>query len=180
MPSFASSKASLSCRTSRAVLRLRNPQLSSISIATRPRKTHHTPPRSRTRCKAPMAGASVSLIYASTDQYSVSSRSIAACRKTSMCWDRSICRALSWRDRAAVGRHPHRTGVGPLTIDHYGSLPAVTLSFNLSPGTALKRCDGCHRHNREGRLPPSVTGRFTGTARAFQDSLRELPLQLLL
>ncbi|MGS0758361.1 efflux RND transporter permease subunit, partial [Roseateles sp. GG27B] len=30
-----------------------------------------------------------------------------------------------------------RSDVGPVAINHYGSLPAVTLSFNLAPGVAL-------------------------------------------
>src|SRR5947207_13036608 len=29
------------------------------------------------------------------------------------------------------------TGFGPLTLNHVGQLPSVTLSFNLHPGTAL-------------------------------------------
>ena len=34
------------------------------------------------------------------------------------------------------GRHRHRDA-GPQTINHYGQLPAATLSFNLKPGAAL-------------------------------------------
>ena len=30
-----------------------------------------------------------------------------------------------------------QTGVGPLTVAHYGQFPAVTLSFNLQPGVSL-------------------------------------------
>jgi multidrug efflux pump len=64
------------------------------------------------------------------------------------------------------------TSTGPLTINHQGQFPAVTISFNLgnraSLGEAVKAIDGAAA---EIGLPPSIQVAFQGTARAFQASL---------
>jgi HAE1 family hydrophobic/amphiphilic exporter-1 len=73
-----------------------------------------------------------------------------------------------------------RTGVGPLSISHYGELPAVTLSFNLQQGVALG--DAVERVQALARetLPDTVSTTFQGTAAAFQSSLRGMGLLLLM
>jgi multidrug efflux pump len=64
------------------------------------------------------------------------------------------------------------TTTGPLTINHQGQFPAVTISFNLgngaSLGEAVKAIDGAAA---DLGLPPSIQLAFQGTARAFQASL---------
>jgi len=70
-------------------------------------------------------------------------------------------------------------GLGPLTVNHAGQVPCVTLSFNLKPGVALgSGVDLVDRTARE-VLPSSVTTNFSGTAQAFQDSQRGLLFLLL-
>jgi len=60
-------------------------------------------------------------------------------------------------------------GFGPLTINHSGQLPAVTISFNLRPGTSLGQAVA--EVNRLARyLPAGVSTSFQGTAQAFQSS----------
>jgi hydrophobe/amphiphile efflux-1 (HAE1) family protein len=67
--------------------------------------------------------------------------------------------------------------VEPLSVNHQGQFPAVTLSFNLSPGTAIGQAvEAIQAMERELRLPPTVTGSFSGTAQAFQASLSSTPL----
>jgi multidrug efflux pump subunit AcrB len=64
-----------------------------------------------------------------------------------------------------------------LSISHQGQFPAVTLSFNLAPGTALGQAvDRIDRMRRELNAPETVEGTFQGTAQAFQDSLSTTPL----
>ncbi len=63
---------------------------------------------------------------------------------------------------------------GPQTINHFGQLPAVTISFNLKPGAAL---GDVVRHVGElaaETLPPEVSSTFQGAAKAFQGSLGNL------
>jgi HAE1 family hydrophobic/amphiphilic exporter-1 len=70
--------------------------------------------------------------------------------------------------------------VGPLTVNHLGQLPAVTLSFNLKPGFALG--DAVARIQRVARatLPPTISTSFQGAAQAFQSSLRGLGILLIM
>jgi HAE1 family hydrophobic/amphiphilic exporter-1 len=65
-------------------------------------------------------------------------------------------------------------GVGPLTINHAGQLPAVTISFNLAPGTALSEAVKEIEDVARKTLPSSITTTFQGTAQAFQSSLAGL------
>jgi HAE1 family hydrophobic/amphiphilic exporter-1 len=60
--------------------------------------------------------------------------------------------------------------LGPQSINHSGQLPSVTLSFNLDEGVSLG--DGVAAVQRLANevLPASVTGAFSGTAQAFQQS----------
>jgi HAE1 family hydrophobic/amphiphilic exporter-1 len=73
-----------------------------------------------------------------------------------------------------------RPTLGPLTVNHLGQLPAVTLSFNLRPGVALG--DAVEQVDRAARevLPASTTRSFQGTAQAFESSMRGLGLLLLM
>ena len=67
-----------------------------------------------------------------------------------------------------------RQTVGPLSVNHTGQSPSVTLSFNLLPGIALG--DAVARVQAAARetLPATVIGSFQGTAQAFQDSMTGL------
>jgi HAE1 family hydrophobic/amphiphilic exporter-1 len=74
-----------------------------------------------------------------------------------------------------------RQGVGPLSVIHVGQLPAVTLSFNLSPGVSLGDAVARIRGvERQLHLPATITTTFQGAAQAFQSSLRGLGLLLLI
>ena len=68
--------------------------------------------------------------------------------------------------------------VGPLSINHLGQLPAVTLSFNLRPGVSLG--DAVDAVNKEAQqmLPSTISTSFQGTAQAFQSSATGLGLLL--
>jgi HAE1 family hydrophobic/amphiphilic exporter-1 len=72
-------------------------------------------------------------------------------------------------------------GIGPLTVNHLGQLPAVTISFNTRPGVALSQAvEEVDRVQRELRVPATVTGTFQGTAQAFQASLQGQGMLLLI
>ncbi|HEX4457228.1 MAG TPA: multidrug efflux RND transporter permease subunit [Polyangia bacterium] len=62
--------------------------------------------------------------------------------------------------------------VTPLSVNHQGQFPSVTLSFNAGPGISLSQAVAAI-HEVEGQLglPASVHGDFTGTAQAYKDSL---------
>jgi HAE1 family hydrophobic/amphiphilic exporter-1 len=70
--------------------------------------------------------------------------------------------------------------VGPLSINHLGQLPAVTISFNLKPGTSLG--DAVESINKLARatLPATISTSFQGAAQAFQSSIQGLLLLLIM
>jgi multidrug efflux pump len=60
----------------------------------------------------------------------------------------------------------------PLSIPHQGTYPAITVSFNLKPGSSLSTAeDSIEQAAREVGLPASIHGKFAGTAQVYQDSL---------
>jgi multidrug efflux pump subunit AcrB len=67
--------------------------------------------------------------------------------------------------------------VEPLSVNHQGQFPAVTLSFNLAPGTALgEAVSAIERMRNDLKVPATLQGTFQGTAQAFQQSLSSTPL----
>jgi multidrug efflux pump subunit AcrB len=72
------------------------------------------------------------------------------------------------------------TSTTPLSINHSGQFPSVTISFNLPPGVALGQAvDAIKDAEAEMRLPATIRGSFSGTAQAFQDSLAGEPILIL-
>jgi multidrug efflux pump subunit AcrB len=69
------------------------------------------------------------------------------------------------------------TKIEPLTVNHQGQFPSVTLSFNITPGTSLGQAvDKIQAMQAQMRAPQTLDGTFQGTAQAFQSSLSSTPL----
>ena len=59
----------------------------------------------------------------------------------------------------------------PLSVNHQGQFPAVTVSFNLAHGYSLGQAlDAIDKTIKDANLPPSVVANYQGTAAAFQGS----------
>ncbi len=69
--------------------------------------------------------------------------------------------------------------VGPLTVNHYGQLPSVTISFDTAENFSLGQATDTLRAMAEKTLPDSVTYKFGGTAEAFESSMRSLIILLI-
>ena len=70
--------------------------------------------------------------------------------------------------------------VGPQAISHYGQLPAVTISFDLKPGASLGDVVEQIRAIAAANLPETVSTSFQGAAKAFESSLGNLWVLLLI
>jgi len=70
--------------------------------------------------------------------------------------------------------------VGPLTVNHLGQLPAVTLSFNLKPGVSLGEAVAAVDKVARATLPQTINSSFQGTAQAFQASEQNLGVLLIM
>jgi hydrophobic/amphiphilic exporter-1 (mainly G- bacteria), HAE1 family len=122
----------------------------------------------------------VSNIYAPANQYSVIlevepqyQRAPDALRKL---YVRSSKGQLVPLDEVAS---VHRT-VGPLSVNHFGQLPAATVSFNLQPGYSLgQAATQVNDAIRELRIPASVIVNFQGTVKEFQESFVNLTALLI-
>jgi HAE1 family hydrophobic/amphiphilic exporter-1 len=68
---------------------------------------------------------------------------------------------------------------GPLSINHYGQLPAITISFNLKPGVSLGDAVTQIQDLADRKLTGTITTAFQGAAQAFQQSLKSLWILLL-
>ncbi|MGP0073716.1 MAG: multidrug efflux RND transporter permease subunit [Bryobacteraceae bacterium] len=69
------------------------------------------------------------------------------------------------------------TTTAPLSVNHQGLFPAITLSFNLRPGVALGTAvNAIASSARKIGLPSTIQTGFAGTAQAYQDSLGSEPL----
>ena len=72
------------------------------------------------------------------------------------------------------------SGLGPLTVNHLGQIPSVTISFNLKPGVALGSANTVVEKYSRQILPPTVTASFQGSAQAFQSSVKGLGILLVM
>jgi multidrug efflux pump len=72
------------------------------------------------------------------------------------------------------------TTTAPLSVNHQGQFPSVTVSFNLAPGVALSDAAKAiiAMEQRIG-MPSTIHGMFSGTLQAFQASLSTQPLLIL-
>jgi HAE1 family hydrophobic/amphiphilic exporter-1 len=122
----------------------------------------------------------VSTIYTPTNQYWVMMELEPQYRQDPAALSMLYVRATGGKlvPLGAVARVTR--SVGPLTVNHLGQLPAVTLSFNLRPGVALGDAVAeIQKVQRELRLPATLSTTFQGTVQAFQQSLRGMGLLLL-
>jgi HAE1 family hydrophobic/amphiphilic exporter-1 len=70
--------------------------------------------------------------------------------------------------------------VGPLTVNHSGQLPSVTMSFNLREGVSLGNAVETINKLARDTLPATITTNFQGTAQEFQSSIKSLWVLLIL
>jgi multidrug efflux pump len=68
-------------------------------------------------------------------------------------------------------------GNTPISLPHQGQFPASTISFNLQEGVALSDAVlAINKAEIDMGLPANLTGKFAGTAQAYQDSLKNQPI----
>ncbi len=69
---------------------------------------------------------------------------------------------------------------GPLTVNHLGQFPSVTLSFNLKPGVSLSTAVSKIQTAAASILPADISYNFQGNAQIFQSSTASLGVLLLI
>ncbi len=72
------------------------------------------------------------------------------------------------------------TTVSPLSVNHQGQFPSVTISFNLKGNVPLGPAVSAIQHEMASlHVPPTIGARFQGNAQAFQSSLQSTPMLIL-
>jgi HAE1 family hydrophobic/amphiphilic exporter-1 len=70
--------------------------------------------------------------------------------------------------------------VAPLSVNHQGQFPSMTLSFNLKPGVPLGTAVAAiQQAMHDLHLPTSIQASFQGNAQAFQNSLSSTPILIM-
>jgi HAE1 family hydrophobic/amphiphilic exporter-1 len=122
----------------------------------------------------------VSTIYAPNNSYRVLMELLPEFQRDPAVMPLLYVRAASGRLVPLESLVRLRPGLGPMTVNHSGQLPSVTLSFNLLPGYSIGQATAAVDEIARSLLPQGVTGSFQGSAQQFQASMQGLGLLLVL
>ncbi|MDK9705773.1 MAG: efflux RND transporter permease subunit [Desulforhopalus sp.] len=112
----------------------------------------------------------VSTINGATDQYDVIMELQPRYRTDASVLDKLYVRSSQGKLVPLTSVAALRQGVGPLSINHTGQLPSVTLSFNTKPGVALGDILADLKKLNATVLPDGVNASFQGNAQQFQEA----------
>jgi hydrophobic/amphiphilic exporter-1 (mainly G- bacteria), HAE1 family len=122
----------------------------------------------------------VNTIYAPTNDYSVIVEADPRYQQDPMDLSRIYLKSRSGVAIPLDAIAHWTSGVGPVTVNHQGQLPSVTISFNLAPGVSLgEAVEAIRSAERQVNLPQTISTGFQGTAQVFQDSLKGQGLLLI-
>jgi len=160
-------------------LELRNPEIQINILRDRAAALGVSPQQVETALYNAYGGRQISTLYGATDQYFVLleldprfQRDITALR--SLYVQSNTGRMVPVHAVADV-----RMGVGPVSVNHYGQHTSVVISFNLAPGISIGDAVSRLEKLTAETLPSGISAKMVGSAKAFQDAFRTLPLLLL-
>ncbi len=122
----------------------------------------------------------VSTIFGASDQYSVLLEYLPEFRSDAGALDRLHLRSDTGRLVPIGAVASVSEGLGPLSVNHSGQLPSVTLSFNVRQGVALGKALADLQGVADSTLPAGVQASFQGNARQFQDAQASMGWLLVL
>jgi len=113
----------------------------------------------------------ISTIYLPTDSYQVIMEVAADAKQDETALNGIYVRASTGALVPLSAFTTVERRVGPMSVNHVGQLQAVTVSFNLAPGTALGDATAKIDQAREAiRMPSSIITKYGGDAAVFQSS----------
>jgi HAE1 family hydrophobic/amphiphilic exporter-1 len=161
-------------------MELRNPQIRVQIQRDRAAALGITPQQIESAMYNAFGGRQITTLYGDTDQYDVMlqvdkafQQNINALSMIHVQSPKGITVPLS--SVATITR-----GVGPMTVQHFGQLASVTLSFNAAAGVSVgEAVDDALKVAYE-TVPADISVNLAGSAKFFQDSTRALPVLLLI
>jgi HAE1 family hydrophobic/amphiphilic exporter-1 len=122
----------------------------------------------------------ISTIYTATDQYWVVMELKPEFQRDMRAMDRLFVSSSTGLLVPLSSVATLKSAVGPLSVNHAGQVPAVTLSFNTGPGVSLGQAATEVQTLAGQVLPPSVTTAFSGNAQGFQGVVNSMLFLLVI
>ncbi|MGE5523415.1 MAG: efflux RND transporter permease subunit [Rhodospirillaceae bacterium] len=160
-------------------LELRNPEIQIDILRDRAAVLGVSPQQVEAALYNAYGGRRISTLYGATDQYNVLLELDPRFQR-----DVNALRSLYVQSSSGQMVPVHavadvKVSVGPVSVNHYGQLPSVVLSFNLVPGVSIGDAVAQVQELAAEVLPAGVSATFAGSAKAFEEAFRTLPLLLL-
>jgi HAE1 family hydrophobic/amphiphilic exporter-1 len=133
-----------------------------------------------TALQSAYASSQVSTIFAPSNEYAVIMELMPGYQRSPDALSRLYVRSSNGDLVPLSSLAQLKESFGPLSINHLGQLPAVTISFNVDPGVALGTAVGEVNRLAKSVLPATVSTSFQGTAQAFQSSVKGLGILLIM
>ncbi|MDP1536570.1 MAG: efflux RND transporter permease subunit [Burkholderiales bacterium] len=161
-------------------LELRNPEIQINILRDRAAVLGVSPQQIESTLYNAYGGRNISTLYGATDQYNV-------LLELDKRFQRDINALRSLYVQSSSGKMVPisavadiNMGVGPVSVTHYGQLPSVVLSFNVAPGISIGDAVAQAQEIASDTLPSGVSATLAGSAKAFEEAFRTLPLLLLI
>lgn len=160
-------------------LELRNPEIRINILRDRAAALGVSPQQIESTLYNAYGGRQISTLYGATDQYNVMV-------ELDPRFQHNINALGSLYVQSSTGRMVPidavadiRMGVGPVSVSHYGQLSSVVLSFNLGTGVSVGEAVARAQELAAETLPSGITATMAGSAKAFEEAFRTLPVLLL-
>jgi multidrug efflux pump subunit AcrB len=139
-----------------------------------------TPAAIETALGSAYGGEEISQIYGSSDTYQVILELLPQYQSDPSALSRLYVTAADGTLVPLTAVTKITNGTMPLSVNHLGQLPSVTLSFNLAPGYALSDAvSSIGRVQNQIGMPQTVQASFEGAAQAYQSSTGGTAILLL-
>ncbi len=139
-----------------------------------------TPSQIETALSSAFGTRQVSTIYAPTNSYQVILELLPKFQADPSSLESLYVRSSNGKLIQLTSVATLTRSAGPLSVNHTGQLPSVTISFNLAPGASLGPAVTETQQLARETLPSNISTSFQGTAQAFQSSLGGLGLLLVM
>ncbi len=159
-------------------LELANPEIQVHILRERAASLGVSPEAIETVLGSAFGGSEISTIYGANDQYPVFIQIDAAYQRDVNALDALYVQSRMGRLVPLASVADIRQGVGPISIEHFGQLPSVTLSFNLARQQSIGAGLAAVRELTREALPPGISSVLSGSAKSFEESTRDLPILL--
>lgn len=161
-------------------LELRNPEIQINILRERAAALGVSPQQIETTLYNAYGGRQISTVYGATDQYFVLLELDPRFQRDMNALRSLFVQSNTGRMVPISAVADIKMGVGPVSVSHYGQLPSVVLSFNLAPGVSVGEAVAHVEAMSRESLPVGISAIMAGSAKAFQDAFRTLPILLLI